>query len=101
MQGSVDGYTAKAFHKKCDNKQDVICVFESDQGYVFGGYTHVGWASPLESKQVKDKDAWLFSLTHDSVHKQNEGNIFAIEHNKNYLAIFGSKEDKNDLYIYD
>ncbi len=30
MQGSVDGYTAKAFHKKCDNKQDVLCVFESD-----------------------------------------------------------------------
>ncbi len=60
---------------------------------MFGGYTHVGWSSPLESKPVKDKDAWLFSLTHDSVHKQNDGNVYAVEHNKDYLVIFGFKDD--------
>ena len=101
MRGSVDGFTARAFHKKCDNKQNVLCVFESDQGYVFGGFTHVGWTSPLESKKVKDKEAWLFSLTHDSVHQQVDQNVYAIEHNKGYLAIFGSNQDENDFYIYD
>jgi hypothetical protein len=71
MRGSVDGFSARAFHKKCDNKENMLCLFESDQGYVFGGYTKVGFTAPLAegSKKVRDKDAWIVSLSHESVHR--------------------------------
>ncbi len=72
----------------------MLCLFESDQGYVFGGYTKVGFTAPLAegSKKVRDKDAWIVSLSHESVHRQiDEENGYAMEHNKDYLAIFGSK----------
>jgi hypothetical protein len=44
-----DGFTAKAFHVKCDGKPKTITIIKTDQDYVFGGYTSAAW----NNKRIK------------------------------------------------
>ncbi len=68
MQGTKDGFTASKFHSMCDGVPNTLCLFESHLGYLFGGFTSVPWSSPSKHKSFSDPSAWLFSLTHDSIH---------------------------------
>lgn len=83
----------------CDDKPNILLVAESSQGHLFGGFTSVPWR--LENrKRVRDDKAFLFSLTHDTVH-HIIGDSPAVEHTKEgYIAIFGHG-GLEDLYIYD
>ena len=72
---------------------------ESHQGNLFGGFTSQPWLNE-NRKGVKDSKAFIFSLTHDSLHPII-GNQPAIELTKEgYIAIFGPGGSE-DLYIYD
>jgi len=60
-----DGFSAQAFHEKCDNKAKTVTLIWSDLNYVFGGYTSAAWWRPtiLQSIQsVTDSTAYLFRL---------------------------------------
>ena len=43
-RGSTDGFEAKAFHDKCNDKGPTLCVISSNH-QVFGGYASSSWNS--------------------------------------------------------
>ena len=44
FRGSRDGFTAHAFHTKCDNKGPTVTIVKSGNN-VFGGFTRNSWKS--------------------------------------------------------
>ena len=62
-RGSRDGFTAQAFHSKCDNKSPTISFIQSDQNKIFGGYTQQTWEGNGVYKP--DDKAFLFSFTNN------------------------------------
>ena len=105
-RATLDGFSAKNFHEKCDGVKKTLTVIKSQQGFIFGGYTDEAWSSKYAS--VNDTNAFLFSLLNPSNspivikcnHLEN-----AIYCNPNNLSIFGGiydfKEYQNDLFIAD
>jgi len=44
-RGSRDGFEARDFHNKCDNKGETLTIIKSDEDFIFGGYTEINWES--------------------------------------------------------
>jgi hypothetical protein len=61
FRASKDGFSASAFHSKCDNKGPTLTVVKSRHGFLFGGYTSISWTS--RRGYAWDSNAFLFSLT--------------------------------------
>jgi len=40
-KASRDGFDANTFHSRCDNKGPTITIIQSNNGYLFGGYTSI------------------------------------------------------------
>ena len=60
-RGTRDGKTCKDFHNKCDNKGPTICLYKSEKGYIFGGYSPISWKS--SGKWEKHNESFIFTLT--------------------------------------
>ena len=43
-RASEHGYTAKSFHKYCDDKGPTLIIIKSSEGWIFGGYTTQSWS---------------------------------------------------------
>ncbi len=87
MRATKDGFTAKTFHNKCDNKNGpTITIVKSQFGNIFGAYTTVPWTSKLGLKA--DKDAFLF-LIRSSHHLEQ----------KECPLIFGIKEKWSEYAV--
>lgn len=41
-RASVHGFTALAFHKKCDRLEKVVIIIKTDSSNIFGGYSSKG-----------------------------------------------------------
>ncbi|KAK8812437.1 hypothetical protein WA158_007671 [Blastocystis sp. Blastoise] len=74
--GSVDTFSARAFHRLCDNHKDVVVIIKAigsnNQECIFGGYSSVGWGEPDISAFKNtgwryDDKSFLFSI--DNPHK--------------------------------
>lgn len=64
-QGSRDGDSAKTFHDLCDNKGPTVSIIQTQQNWIFGGYTKQSWSSNPKSsiwEYQTSKEAFLFSL---------------------------------------
>ena len=59
-RASRDGFSARAFHDKCDNRSRTITIIKSKNGNVFGGYTSKAWDKSDSWKH--DTAAYIFSL---------------------------------------
>jgi hypothetical protein len=96
-RGSVDGFGAADFHRKCDGHTDTLTIVKSTNGYVFGGYTKSVWDKSDNYKT--EPGAFLFSLINSQKVPyrfnciQNDYNIRC---NPNYGPTFGYGFD---LYI--
>ena len=55
-RGTRDGFQAKTFHDKCDNKGETLTIIESKDDYVFGGYTEINWDSTVWNGKVGDNN---------------------------------------------
>ena len=44
-RASRDGFESKSFHDHCDNIKGTLTIIKTVTGYIFGGYTEVGWKS--------------------------------------------------------
>ena len=55
-RGSRDGFEAKTFHEKCDNKGETLTIIESTDNYIFGGYTEINWDSTVWNGIVGEKN---------------------------------------------
>eukprot|EP01156_Anaeramoeba_ignava_P021480 Anaeramoba_ignava/c19130_g1_i1.p1 GENE.c19130_g1_i1~~c19130_g1_i1.p1 ORF type:complete len:452 (+),score=77.21 c19130_g1_i1:263-1618(+) len=62
FRASRDGYSSKTFHQVCDDKGKTLTLIESNDGFIFGGYTTVGWKSNVGNNYILDNNAFLFSL---------------------------------------
>ncbi|CAF0794126.1 unnamed protein product [Adineta steineri] len=56
-----DGFGADAFHSHCDNKGPTITIIQSNNNYIFGGYTSHLWTS--DGSNGDDRTSFLFTLT--------------------------------------
>ena len=59
-RGSRDGFEAKHFHSKCNDRPNTITIIETTNGYIFGGFTKSYWSSSFG--YFSDPNAFLFSL---------------------------------------
>ena len=84
---SRDGDGADIFHKYCDNKGPTITFAKKSNGYRFGGYSGISWAS--QGNWVKDKDAFLFSLNNKLKIMNNNTNT-TVYHGSGYGPDFGN-----------
>ncbi len=60
FKASRDGWDAKCFHDKCDNKGATIVVLRSQDGYIFGGFNSKSWSS--NQQWVQAYDTFIFTL---------------------------------------
>jgi hypothetical protein len=59
-RGSRDGFSANAFHEKCDNIPKTLTLIKSTNEYIFGGFIEQTWDQSGNDKS--DPKAFLFSL---------------------------------------
>ena len=93
---SINGVSAKDFHKYCDGKGPTVTIVKAKNGHIFGGYVTVPFSSDCKSHY--DDKAFLFSLTNMKKFpiKIKEQ---AVCHYSDWGPYIGYK-DKCDLAIY-
>jgi len=62
-RASVDSFSAKIFHEKCDQKGPTITIVQTTDGYVFGGYSSQSWDSDNRFSQPSTSDSHYFIFT--------------------------------------
>ena len=65
-QGSRDGWSAKEFHERCNEKGSTVSLFKMDTGDVIGGFTSAQWKSSGGGFSPCEM-ACLFSLTNHTL----------------------------------
>ena len=93
-RASIDGFSAQAFHVKCDYKANTITIIKNNFNYVFGGYASQSWKST--GPYVDDKNAFVFSLRRNGESKNEkfmvDNSSFALQMDPSYGPIFGYGE---------
>jgi len=104
LRGSRDGYTAKVFHEKCDNKGSTLCIYKSNLNKVFGGFSYIQWNAAVTGYvQDTTNSCFLFSVTNKTKHilKSQAHSIF---NSPSYCSTFGGHDicisDNNTLANY-
>ena len=64
-RATEDGFTANAFHAKCDGKAKTITIIKTNANYVFGGYTSAAWNN--NGTYIADTNAFIFCLRRNGV----------------------------------
>ena len=59
-RASEHNFKAESFHRDCDNKGATLCLFKSEKGKIFGGYSDKNWFSKITFKT--SRKSFLFSL---------------------------------------
>ena len=103
---SVNGSNSKNFHKYCDNKGDTLTIIETEDNFIFGGFTTLDWkyngkydyssnGFGNDIRYDKGKTTFLFSLNvmkkYDMFNREN----IAIIIRKDLGPTFGNY----DLYL--
>jgi len=105
FRASRDGFTAQAFHEKCNTKVPTIVVVHSNNNHVFGGFTPIAWDSSNAYKVENAKTSFLFLLRSQ---RGDEMSKFALKASSNdnhiychqsYGPTFGNAD--HDIYICD
>ncbi len=92
-RGTRDGFGAKDFHSKCDNKSPTLSICKAkDSSFIFGGFASVTFNGSETFKS--DPNAFIFSLTNKDnrplkmkIHSNEHHE--AIQCNSRYGPIFG------------
>lgn len=60
-KATVHGFTAAAFHSRCDKQGPTVIVAYNAAGFAFGAYTSKDYTQSGEG--IKDEEAFLYSIT--------------------------------------
>lgn len=102
--GSKDGFTAKSFHEKCDEKGRLLILLRSkDYNKIFGAYTGIPWTSILGWKDGNGS-SFLISYREDKTFIQlkcldKEYEVYHSEKEIIQFGIFGNLYICNDCNI--
>ncbi|XP_034557258.1 interferon-induced protein 44-like [Notolabrus celidotus] len=66
-KASIHGFTAAAFHQRCDTRSPTVSVGYNVSGFVFGGYTKQPFSQT--GAYVQDDQAFLFTLSREKLIK--------------------------------
>jgi hypothetical protein len=61
-RGTRDGFKGSDFHAKCDGCVNTITIIETTKGYLFGGFTTIGWDSNNSYKRDDRRESFLFTI---------------------------------------
>ncbi|KAJ5072285.1 pep-cterm sorting domain-containing protein [Anaeramoeba ignava] len=105
-----DGFDCKKWHSKCDNKGKTLVIIRTEDNFIFGGFTSIGFTNDRSKWRKKDRKdyggyiidpkAFIFSLRNDkddrkpekfSIQKGEEE--FAILYHGNLGPVFGSNQN--------
>ena len=92
FKASKDGYTAKEFHSKCDNKNYTVTLVKTSIGRRFGGFTDQSWDQSNSYKS--GSNGFLFSLDLKEIF-YNKNSSYNIYPHSSYGPYFGN----GDFYI--
>ena len=94
-RGTRDGMSGDAFHNRCNNKGQTICLFQNDKNHIFGGYASIDWQSSNSWKS--DSNCFLFTLTNmyniEPTKFPNSNSINSIYDNSSNGPRFGGGHD--------
>ena len=94
-RGTRDGMSGDAFHNRCNNKGQTICLFQNDKNHIFGGYASIDWQSSNSWKS--DSNCFLFTLTNmyniEPTKFPNSDSSYSINDNSSTGPAFGGGYD--------
>ena len=91
FRGSRDGERTKTCHELCDNKQHVLIIMKSETGYIFGGYSKIGFKSNKILEYKIDNNCFLFSLNLKKIYPViKDKNVICHTRETSGLCFFGS-----------
>jgi hypothetical protein len=102
-----DGFTASAFHEKCDEKENTITIIKTNDNNVFGGYTAAKWTSSYS--YMADTKAFILSVRRKGISCNHKFMIkdanYAIHGHPSYGLRFGqgqaSWNNTDDIVVED
>ena len=83
-----DGDSIENFHSKCDNIRNTLMIVETTTGYIFGGFTSVGWNNN-KGKCIYDNKAFCFSLNLNKIYNIINPNCALYNQSGNGSPSFG------------
>ncbi|KAJ5074416.1 pep-cterm sorting domain-containing protein [Anaeramoeba ignava] len=101
-----DGFDCENWHKKVDNKGKTLVLIQTNDNFIFGGFTRIGFTNNKSKWKEKDRIrnfgfipdpyAFIFSLRNDKNNRQphkfpikQDHQQYAIYYHSNYGPIFG------------
>jgi hypothetical protein len=88
-RGGRDGFSARAFHDRCDGRANTLTLIQDTKGNIFGGFTPLEWQSRRGWKADASLKSFLFTL-------KNPCNVparrFALKDEKKGKAIYCTSE---------
>jgi hypothetical protein len=61
-RGSRDGFSAAAFHARCDGHGNTLTVIQDTNGNIFGAFSPLPWESECKTKQDRTLSSFLFTV---------------------------------------
>ncbi|KAJ5072432.1 pep-cterm sorting domain-containing protein [Anaeramoeba ignava] len=89
----------KNFYTDCGGAGKTLIIIQSQEGFVFGGYTSIGWPTSVSYNEINDNQAFLFTLKNPLGFSPDklpiiQGNEYmALYSEDGYGPIFGSGYD--------
>ena len=94
-KSSRDSDNVKICHKLCVNKKNIIIIIKSDNNYIFGGYTKIGFKSDILKNSIDNK-SFLFSVNLKKIYPAiKDKNVIGHIDEKRGLTFTGS------IYFYE
>ncbi|KAJ5069911.1 pep-cterm sorting domain-containing protein [Anaeramoeba ignava] len=106
-----NGWNCEKWHDICDDKGPTLVIIKTTKGFVFGGYSEVGWITNMEkwtsffadpAGNIGDPNAFIFSLKNPQNSKPQK---FTLEKEKQKRAIYydysknGPHFGSNDVWL--
>jgi len=95
-RASSDGDTANVYHQKCDGIPNTLCIIETKNNLIFGGFCSIKIICEDGGRNREDKNAFVFSINLKKIYlpKPDQPSIHC---NPSYGPIFGNN---NSGYLF-
>ncbi|CAK63460.1 unnamed protein product (macronuclear) [Paramecium tetraurelia] len=90
--GTRDGLNGQSFWSKVQGNTNLLMIFKSKSGYIFGGFSPCQWQQYVNAYvQDNTMSSFIFSQTHDQIYHLKEANkTQAIYCHQSYGPTFGA-----------